>query len=104
MAPEGVPEGEALVDLVLYVAPNSPASARARANLDAALAGYDRARIRLTVLDVSQEVEEAERDRIIFTPTLLLRGAEAGCVVGDLTERDAVTALLSLSGLEKTRP
>jgi hypothetical protein len=54
------------------------------------------------VRDVSRDTEDAERDRIVFTPTLLLRGADAGCVVGDLTHGDALEALLTLGGLEKT--
>jgi len=95
-------EGGTPIELVLYVAPNSPACVRARANLEAALDAYDRSRIRLTVCDVSRDFEDAERDRIVFTPTLLLRGAEAGCVVGDLSLGDAVDALLSLGGVEKT--
>jgi hypothetical protein len=93
--------GEGAVELVLYVAPGSPACARARANLEAALLRYDRARVRVTVQDVAQDVAAAERDRIVFTPTLLLRGAEAGCVVGDLSRADAVDALLMLVGVEK---
>jgi hypothetical protein len=91
------------VELVLYVAPGSPACTRARVNLEAALGGYDPSRFRLTVCDVSQDVEEAERDRIVFTPTLLLRGVAGGCVVGDLSLGGAVDALLCLAGLEKTR-
>lgn len=101
MAPDAV--GDVPLELVLYVAPNSPACARARANLEAVLAAYDRDRVRLTVHDVSRDVTEAERDRIVFTPTLLLRGAEAGCVVGDLTQGGAVDALLNMGGLEKIR-
>lgn len=103
VASEAGGEAAAPLELVLYVAPNSPSCVKAKANLDAALAAYDPARVRLTVRDVSQSVEEAERDRIVFTPTLLVRGAEAGCVVGDLTQVDAVEALLTMGGLEKTR-
>jgi hypothetical protein len=103
VAPEGGGDAGAPVELVLYIAPNSAACARARSNLESALDAYDRGRIRVTVHDVSRDVEEAERDRIVFTPTLLLRGEVGGCVVGDLTLGDALDALLSLGGLERIR-
>jgi hypothetical protein len=101
VAPDAVGGGESPVELVLYVAPGSPACAKARANLEAALKSYDRAHVRVTVQDVSQDVEAAERDRIVFTPTLLLRGADVGCVVGDLSRAEAVDALLMSVGVEK---
>ncbi len=64
-------------DLVLYVAPQSPASVRARRNLEALLDEYEEDRIRLVVRDVASDPELAESDRVVFTPTLIVRIAPA---------------------------
>ena len=44
----------------------------------------------------------AEADRVVFTPTLLLRGlSPSGTrVVGDLADEDVVINLLRLGGME----
>ena len=90
------------VDLVLYVAPQSPASVRARRNLEALLAEYDEARIRLAVRDVSTDFEQAETDRVVFTPTVIVRiGGVVARVVGDLVDATAITNVLTMGGLEK---
>jgi hypothetical protein len=91
------------VELVLYVAARSAASLRARANLEALLAGYDRSRVRLQVKDVADAVQDAEEDHIVFTPTLIVRarGLEARAV-GDLGDAAATAGLLNIGGLEKT--
>ena len=92
-----------MVDLVLYVAAQSAASLRARANLEALLAGYDRARVRLRVKDVAADVQDAEDDHVVFTPTLIVRsrGLEARAL-GDLGDTAATAGLLNIGGLEKT--
>ena len=87
---------------MLYVAPQSGASLRARRNLDALLAGYDGSRLRLSVRDVTTEPDLAEADRVVFTPTLIVRaGAAVARVVGDLVDGTAVMTALSMGGLEK---
>ncbi len=97
-------EGDgSLVDVVLYVAAQSPSSMRARVNLETLLAGYDRARMRLRVIDVADDVTAAEEDRVVFTPTLVVRarGLEARAM-GDLGDAAAAAGVLDISGLEKT--
>jgi hypothetical protein len=91
------------VDLVLWVAAQSASSLRARANLETLLAGYDRTRVRLVVKDVAHDVQDAEDDHVVFTPTLIVRarGLEARAV-GDLADTAAAAGLLNIGGLEKT--
>jgi circadian clock protein KaiB len=91
-----------MVDLVLYVAPQSPASVRARRNLEAILQEYDAGRIRLVVRDVASDAALAESDRVVFTPTLIVRlGDAVARVVGDLVDPTAITNVLTMGGLEK---
>ena len=93
------------LDIVLYISPGSMNSARARRNLDAVLQSYDPASFHLTIRDVSRDLDDAEADHIVFTPTLLVRNSEAPCpmVVGDLADTNAVALVLSMGGLEKSR-
>jgi hypothetical protein len=92
------------LEVVLYLSPGSAISAKARRNLDAALQEYDAAAFRLIVRDVSQDVEESEADRIVFTPTLIVRHSQHPCMlVGDLGDRATVAAMLSLGGMEGSR-
>lgn len=87
---------------MLYVAPRSPASVRARRNLEALLADYDGAQVRLVIRDVAVDPLQAETDRVVFTPTLIVRiGGAVARVVGDLVDVSAITNVLSMGGLEK---
>jgi hypothetical protein len=87
---------------VLYVAPQSPASVRARRNLEALLAEYSEGSIRLVVRDVASDAEQAETDRVVFTPTVIVRiGNLVARVVGDLVDSTAITNVLTMGGLEK---
>jgi len=89
-------------ELVLYVSPGSRLSVKARRSLETVLSGYDPEVVRLEVRDVTQDALRAEADRVVFTPTLLVRGpAEATAwVVGDLADPDIVVNLLRLGGVE----
>jgi hypothetical protein len=90
------------LDLVLYVSPASATSARARRNLDSILGSYDPAAFRLTVRDVSLDLDQAEADHVVFIPTLIVRSQEAACtMVGDLADAEAVRVVLTMGGLEK---
>ena len=81
--------------MVLYVAPQSASSIRARRNLEALLPITMEGSIRLVVRDVAREPELAEADRVVFTPTLIVRMGEAVArVVGDLVDASAVTNML----------
>jgi hypothetical protein len=90
------------VEMILYVAPHSAASMRARRNLEALLLEYEEGRLELVVRDVAHDSDLAEADRVVFTPTLILRmGHAVARVVGDLVDGSAVTNMLSMGGLEK---
>ena len=48
------------------------------------------------------DAELAEADRVVFTPTLIVRtGGAVARVVGDLVDASAVTNMLTMGGLEK---
>jgi len=93
---------EGIVEMILYVAPQSAASTRALRNLEALMVEYPEERLKLVVRDVMSEPDLAEADHIVFTPTLMVRSNHAVArVVGDLADRDAVTNMLAMGGLEK---
>ena len=88
-------------ELVLYVSPDSRASLKARANLAAILERYGNEKVRFEVCDVSREPLRAEADRILYTPTLVLKSASPAWIVGDLSNHEAVVQLLRTAGLEE---
>jgi hypothetical protein len=88
--------------LVLYVSPDSHASLKARTNLAAILERYGSDRVRFEVCDVSREPLRAEADRILYTPTLVLKSGSPAWIVGDLSDHGAVVQLLRLVGIEET--
>jgi len=95
---------EGLVEVVLYLSPDSATSSKARRNLDAALQEVDPSAYRLIVRDVSQDLAESEADHIVFTPTLIVRHSRAPCtLVGDLGDTASVVAMLGLGGMERSR-
>ena len=82
--------------LKLYVTGRTRRSREAVRNLRSLLAtrlsrGYD-----LSVIDVLENPEEAEADRILATPTLLRRSDYGGAIriIGDLSDSDRVLALI----------
>ena len=90
-------------DLVLYVSPGSHASLKARTNLAAILERYGADRVRFEVCDVSREPTRAEEDRILFTPTLVLKAAATPAwIVGDLSNPAAVVQMLRTAGIEES--
>ena len=75
---------------------------RAQHNLETLLAGYDGARVTLVIRDVAVEPLLAESDRVVFTPTLIVRsGTAVARVVGDLADASTITNVLTMGGLEK---
>lgn len=82
------------VELVLYVSPGSPASARAQRNIQDLIGRLDRSQVDLDVRDVSEDAERAEADRILFTPTLVVRRPLLTWIVGDLTNGEEVLRVL----------
>jgi CheY-like chemotaxis protein len=89
-----------LIDLVLYVSERSPASLRARQRMNEVLAGFDAARVRFEVCDLLLHAASAERDRVVFTPTLLKRApAPRSWILGDLADDEVVRDLLAMCGV-----
>ena len=93
-------DGGRVLELVLYVSPRSPASLRARHRMDEVLAGFDAAAVRFEVCDLFKHAASAERDRVVFTPTLVKRSpAPRAWILGDLTSDDVVRDLLTMCGV-----
>jgi len=91
--PDGT-EAQRPVELVLYVSPASPASARAQHNLQELIARLDSSKVDLAICDVSEDAERAEADQILFTPTLVVRRPLLTWIVGDLTNGEEVLRVL----------
>lgn len=89
---------------MLYISPDSRLSMKARRNLERVLSGYDPESVRLEIRDVTRDALLAEADRVVFTPTLLVRGpaASAAWIVGDLGDPEIIVNLLRMGGLERT--
>jgi hypothetical protein len=68
--------------------------------MDEVLAEFDATRIRYEVCDLFQHAANAERDRVVFTPTLVKRSpAPRAWILGDLTNDDVVRDLLVMCGV-----
>lgn len=94
--------GAPALDLALYVSPHSPASLAARRRMDQVLAEYDQAQVRFQVCDLFKDAASAEKDRVVFTPTLVKRrpGPRAW-IVGDFGRDDVVRDLLDMCGVAR---
>ena len=91
------------VRLVLYVAGDTPRSRSARATVAWLADGGVGERVEATVVDVAQDPERAEADRVLLTPTLLRQApGPARRVVGDLGDRARVAEALGLSAPSPT--
>jgi circadian clock protein KaiB len=83
--------------LRLYVADNSPASARARAHLEALCRRYLPGAYALEVIDVWLEPDRALADDVWVTPTLKkIAPPPAAVIWGDLTNTADVLAALGI--------
>lgn len=81
----------------LFIAGESPRSQRAIANLRRIAQERLGGDYELTVIDVQQQPERAEEERILTTPTLIKRAPEPRRrVTGDLTNAEQVLIALSL--------
>lgn len=93
------------VELVLYVDRVWVTSARARENIEKILHGFVRAQVSLLVCDVAQDALAAEKDQVVFTPTLVKRSPPPRAwVVGDLSDHGVVISLLDMSGVQRRSP
>ena len=89
------------IELVLYVARGSPASKLAERNARQILAGVPAGVAHLEVRDVAERPRDAERDRILFVPTLVARCTPPVWVMGSLRNRAALLDILSLCGADR---
>jgi CheY-like chemotaxis protein len=88
-----------LIELVLYVSPESLPCARALGMMRRLLGAYDRRRIRFAVCDVAADPVQAESDHIIFTPSLVRRSPRPRTwIIGDLAQPRVVDDFLQASG------
>ena len=91
---------ETRIELVLYVTPDSIPCHRAKATMREILKDYDANYIDFRIYDLDGHLKAAQRDRIIFTPTLVKRWPDPKVwVVGDLTRRAVVIDLLEMAGV-----
>jgi len=96
--PRAVP---AKVELALYVTLPWPSSLRARSNLSRVLNGVPEGEVRLDVCDLAREPDRAERDNVLFSPTLVKVWPEPKMwILGDLSEPAVLTDLLLLCGVD----
>jgi CheY-like chemotaxis protein len=88
-----------VVELVLYVTPGTAASEKAQQHLTELTDGLPRGTCSVAVRDVAAHAEEAEKDHVIFTPTLVKRHPlPPTWVVGDLSHREHLAGLLKFWG------
>lgn len=92
------------LELVLYVSPRSPASLKARRRMDEVLSEFDAGQVDFEVCDLFKHAGSAERDRVVFTPTLVKRRpAPRAWILGDLTTDDVVRDLLTMCGVPRRK-
>jgi CheY-like chemotaxis protein len=91
---------EHALDLILYVSARSPASLKARRRMEEVLSEFDARQVRFEVCDLFKNAASAERDRVVFTPTLVKRRpAPQAWILGDLSSDDVVRDLLTMCGV-----
>lgn len=83
----------------LYVAGETPNSARAMANLQSICQEHLQGHCKIEVVDILQEPLRALSEGVLVTPTLVrLSPLPARTIVGDLSEPAAVLLALGLEG------
>jgi len=88
------------LELVLYISSRSPASMRARKNLNRALEKIDKSHVKLSIVDLVDRPLAGETDGITFTPTLVRhRPGPRMWIVGSLNDSRALSDLIRTSGL-----
>lgn len=92
---------DAILRVRLYIAGDAPNSAKAKANLRAALAGFPSPQVDVEIVDVLQDPERALSDGILVTP-MLVRFAPLPerRVLGNLRD---LAVLLRALGLDEVR-
>ena len=91
----------ARLELALYVTLPWPSSLRAKANLGRVLSRVPDGQVRLVVCDLANEPDRAEKDNVLFSPTLVkVWPPPKMWILGDLSESDVLIALLALCGID----
>jgi circadian clock protein KaiB len=94
--PDVVPDGLIAIDLILYVAGQSPKSLIAFANLKKVCEKHLEGRYHIEVVDLIEQPQRARTDQIIAIPTLMRKLPEPiRKIIGDLSNTEKV-----LIGLE----
>ena len=95
----------AKIELALYLTLPWPSSLRAQANISRVLAGVRKGEVRLEVCDLAREPERAERDNVLFSPTLVKVWPDPKMwILGDLSEAAVLTDLLMMCGVDLPGP
>ena len=90
--------GDERIALRLYVTGATPGSTRAIAEIKAFCERFLKGRYRLEVIDVYQQPELAEEERILATPTLVKRSpGPLRRIVGSLSDPGRISMRLGVS-------
>jgi circadian clock protein KaiB len=89
-------------DLVLYVSGDSINSIRAVRSLTALMQRYPPDTVRVRIVDVAEDVAAATKDRVLFTPTLIITDSAARTtrLLGSLSNAEVLADLLRTVGIE----
>jgi DNA-binding response OmpR family regulator len=98
---KGAPAGAPAVTIVLYVHRDTPASRRAERNARQILGRIGEASVRFELRDVAEHQSEAEADRIVFVPTVVVKCTPPVWIVGDLRQPHALFDVLCMCGLAR---
>jgi DNA-binding response OmpR family regulator len=102
LQPPPPPAPASRAHLVLYLSRVSPFSSIAQQRLQEILSGFDLKDVEFEVRDLVDDAESAERDRVVFTPTLVFRGPGARAwVLGDFGDPRVVEDVLAVAGLNR---
>ncbi len=92
---------KAVVELVLYVRPESPRSAAAIENIRNVLSRYRADAVSLTICDLASDPSLGDQDRIAFTPTLVRRSpGPRTFILGQIDDADVLRELLEGCDIE----
>lgn len=98
---KGPVTSSARCELRLYVSSESVNCGRAVSTLRSLVGQLPPKELRLQIIDVAKDVEAAEADRILFTPTLLLRNGSGHVTrfLGDLSNPVLMLEMLRDAGV-----
>ena len=95
----GNPKEDNFFESILFVAGNEPNSMLARKNLTELCEQELNGRSRITIVDVMEDLDSAEKHNILLTPTLVIQNATPDImVIGNLNNRKKVLDALHLPG------